>query len=113
MNSNMNIGIRSIVRLLVGLFWVSSFFACGSNDDGNGSDEPQLDAPQLVSSIPVNGDKDIPTGDLEVILTYDNFRCNGRKCISQSEKSNSLFVGTGKWWKLYVKSSQGSCFRSH
>ncbi len=71
MNSNMNIGIRSIVRLLVGLFWVSSFFACGSNDDGNGSDEPQLDAPQLVSSIPVNGDKDIPTGDLEVILTYD------------------------------------------
>ncbi|WP_300699780.1 glycosyl hydrolase [Bacteroides sp.] len=71
MNNNMNIGIRNIGRLLAGLFWVSSIFACGGDDNGKGSDEPQLGAPQLVSSTPANGDTDIPDGDLNVVLTYD------------------------------------------
>lgn len=71
MNNNMNVGIRSIVRLLVGLFWVTSLFACGSDGAGNGSDEPQLSAPNLVSSTPVNGATNISDGDLDVILTYD------------------------------------------
>ena len=67
----MNVGIRNMGRLLAGLFWISSLFACGGDGNANGSEEPQLNAPQLVSSIPANGTTDIPDGDLNVVLTYD------------------------------------------
>lgn len=42
--------------------------ACGS--DGT-SDTPILEAPHLVESSPVNGEKDIPSGNLTVTLTYN------------------------------------------
>lgn len=71
MNNDMNVGIRNIGRLLACLFWIASLLACGSNGDGNGSDEPQLDAPLLVSSTLADGATDIPDGDLDVVLTYD------------------------------------------
>lgn len=67
----MNVAIRGIGRLLTCLFLISSLFACGGDDDGNGSNGLQLDAPQLVSSIPANGAVDVSDGDLDVVLTYD------------------------------------------
>lgn len=46
------------------------FYACGS-DNGFSQEELQLDAPQLVSSIPANGAVDVSDADLNVVLTYD------------------------------------------
>lgn len=71
MNNSINVAVCGMGRLLAGLFLIVSLWACSSDDDGNGSGEPQLDAPQLVSSTPASGATDIAAGSLNVVLTYD------------------------------------------
>ena len=61
---------KCIRKLLSVIFLLPLFYACGS-DNGFSQEEPQLDAPQLVSSIPANGAVDVSDADLNVVLTYD------------------------------------------
>lgn len=52
------------------LFSVICFCLSACGDDSS-SDTPILEAPHFVESSPVNGEKDIPSGNLTVTLTYN------------------------------------------
>lgn len=76
--------VGGMAFLVVSLLLLGSCSGDGSSD----SDTPLSDAPKLLLSTPTDGAKDVPDGDLTVVLVYDqNVTCTstGQSSISAGE----------------------------